>query len=85
LTAGSTNARRSTIFRPPCRRRNQTWSARRIPYNFDFLGLGDAARGLIQPMAVADYILTRAVPQDLKGALPTIEEIEEELADFEKG
>lgn len=39
-----------------------------------------ALRGLTQPMAVADYILTRAIPQDLQGALPTIEEIEAELA-----
>lgn len=38
-----------------------------------------ALRGLSQPLAVADYSLTRAIPDDLKGALPTIEELEEEL------
>ncbi len=38
-----------------------------------------ALRGVTQPLAVADYILTRAIPDNLKGALPTIEELEEEL------
>lgn len=38
-----------------------------------------ALRGMSQPLAVADYNLTRAVPEGLKGALPTIEELEEEL------
>lgn len=38
-----------------------------------------ALRGMNQPLAVADYRLTRAIPDDLKGALPTIEEIEAEL------
>lgn len=38
-----------------------------------------ALRGLSQPLAVADYALTRAIPDNLKGSLPTIEELEEEL------
>ncbi len=40
-----------------------------------------ALRGMNQPMAIADYNLTRAIPEDLKGALPTIAEIEAELGD----
>lgn len=41
-----------------------------------------ALRGLSQPMAVADYRLTKAIPNDLKGALPSIEEIENELGEL---
>jgi hypothetical protein len=36
-------------------------------------------RGLSQPLAVADYLLSKAILQELRGALPTIEEIEAEL------
>jgi predicted nuclease of restriction endonuclease-like (RecB) superfamily len=36
-------------------------------------------RNINAPMAIADYNLTRAIPPDLKGSLPTIEEIEAEL------
>lgn len=38
-------------------------------------------RNINKPMAIADYNLTRAIPESLKGALPTIEEIEAELGD----
>ena len=40
-----------------------------------------ALRGMNQPMAIADYQLTKAIPKDLKGILPSIEEIESELGD----
>jgi predicted nuclease of restriction endonuclease-like (RecB) superfamily len=46
----------------------------------DKLAAEYALRGLSQPLAVADYLLTKAIPQELQGALPTIEEIEAELA-----
>jgi predicted nuclease of restriction endonuclease-like (RecB) superfamily len=46
----------------------------------DKLAAEYALRGLTQPLAVADYLLTKAIPQELQGALPTIEEIEAELA-----
>ncbi len=36
-------------------------------------------RGIAKPIGVADYQLTRALPQHLKSTLPTIEEIEAEL------
>jgi len=32
-----------------------------------------------QPIGVSDYQLSKAVPEELKSALPTIEEVEEEL------
>ncbi|WP_034637877.1 PDDEXK nuclease domain-containing protein [Desulfovibrio cuneatus] len=38
-----------------------------------------ALKDINKPIAVADYLLTKAIPEDLKGALPTIEEIEDEL------
>lgn len=41
-----------------------------------------ALRGMSQPMAVADYRLTKAIPKDLKGILPSIEEIESELGEI---
>jgi hypothetical protein len=50
----------------PCRNKNK-------------LDVEYALRGMNQPSAAADYRLTRAIPDDLKGALPTIEEIEAEL------
>jgi predicted nuclease of restriction endonuclease-like (RecB) superfamily len=49
----------------------------------DKLAAEYALRGLTQPLAVADYLLTKAIPQELQGALPTIEEIEAELATVE--
>ena len=36
-------------------------------------------RDLNKPMAIANYNLTKAIPADLKGSLPTIEEIEAAL------
>lgn len=38
-------------------------------------------RDINKPMAIAEYNLTKAIPENLKGALPTIEEIEAELGD----
>ena len=37
------------------------------------------------PIGVSDYELLRKVPDDFKSKLPTIEEIEAELADMERG
>jgi len=39
-----------------------------------------ALRGMNQPIGVAEYELSKAVPKDLKSNLPTIEEIEKELS-----
>ncbi len=39
-----------------------------------------ALRGISQPIGVAEYQLSRAVPDNIKSDLPTIEEIEQELA-----
>ena len=38
-----------------------------------------ALRGILQPIGVAEYQLSRAIPDDIKSDLPTIEEIEKEL------
>lgn len=38
-----------------------------------------ALKGINKPMGVADYQLSSALPEDLKGSLPTIEELEAEL------
>ena len=38
-----------------------------------------ALSGYDQPIGVSDYQLTKAIPNNLKSALPTIEEVEEEL------
>ena len=40
-----------------------------------------ALRGLKKPIGVSEYQLTRALPDDLKPSLPTVEEIEREIAD----
>ncbi len=40
-------------------------------------------RGHTKPMGVSEYQLTQALPEDLKGKLPTVEEIEEELGEEE--
>jgi len=42
-----------------------------------------ALKDINKPIAVADYLLTKAIPEDLKGALPTIEEIEDEFTRLE--
>jgi hypothetical protein len=39
-----------------------------------------ALRGIDKPIGVSSYELTRALPASLKSALPTVEEIEAELA-----
>ena len=39
-----------------------------------------ALRGLDKPIGISEYELTRALPEELKFALPTIEEIEAELS-----
>ena len=39
-----------------------------------------ALSGYNQPIGVSDYQLSKAIPEDLKSALPTIEEMEEELS-----
>jgi hypothetical protein len=36
-------------------------------------------RGQTKPMGVAEYQLTQALPDDLKGKLPTVEQLEREL------
>ncbi len=36
--------------------------------------------GYDQPIGVSDYQLTKAIPENLKSALPTVEEVEEELS-----
>jgi predicted nuclease of restriction endonuclease-like (RecB) superfamily len=43
------------------------------PYIFDFLTLD-------KPIGISEYELTRALPDNLKSSLPTIEEIETELS-----
>ncbi|MBU1754519.1 DUF1016 family protein [bacterium] len=40
-----------------------------------------ALRGVNKPIGVSEYELTRALPEELKSVLPTIEEIEAELGD----
>ena len=39
-----------------------------------------ALRGMTQPIGIAEYELSKAIPRDLKSNLPTIEKIEKELA-----
>ena len=36
--------------------------------------------GYDQPIGVSDYQLSKAIPENLKSALPTVEEVEEELS-----
>ena len=38
-----------------------------------------------QPLGVSSYELSRLIPEDFKGSMPTIEEIEAELSDNEEG
>ena len=38
--------------------------------------------GYAQPIGISDYQLSKAVPENLKSALPSIEEVEEELTLF---
>lgn len=39
-----------------------------------------ALSGYDQPIGVSDYQLTKAIPDNLKSALPTMEQVEEELS-----
>lgn len=39
-----------------------------------------ALTGYAQPMGVSDYQLSKAIPENLKSALPSVEEVEEELS-----
>ena len=34
-----------------------------------------------QPLGVSSYVLSKLIPEEFKGSLPTIEEIEAELTD----
>ena len=38
-----------------------------------------ALSGYDQPIGISDYQLSKAVPENLKSALPSIEQVEEEL------
>jgi hypothetical protein len=42
-------------------------------------------RGVAKPIGVSEYELTRALPDSLKSALPSIEEIERELNEDVEG
>jgi predicted nuclease of restriction endonuclease-like (RecB) superfamily len=39
-----------------------------------------ALEGYAQPLGISDYQLSKAIPDELKSALPTIEEVEQELS-----
>ena len=41
-----------------------------------------ALTGYGQPIGISDYQLSKAIPENLKSALPSVEEVEEELASF---
>ena len=41
-----------------------------------------ALTGYDQPIGISDYQLSKAIPENLKSALPSVEEVEEELALF---
>ena len=43
-----------------------------------------ALSGYDQPIGVSDYQLSKAIPENLKSALPTVEEVEEELSKFHR-
>ena len=61
------------------RRIDKQWMAE---YGMKCLCFQGYMRGFSKPMGVSEYELTRALPEELKSSLPTIEEIEAEL---EKG
>lgn len=44
-----------------------------------------ALRGVYKPIGISEYEVTRALPANLRSALPTVEEIEEQLAEAEAG
>ncbi len=41
-----------------------------------------ALRGMTKPMGVSEFNLTEFLPDDLKGSMPTVEEIEQEFKDY---
>ena len=41
-----------------------------------------ALTGYDQPIGISDYQLSKAIPENLKSILPSIEEVEEELTSF---
>ena len=41
-------------------------------------------RDIHKPLGIAEYKLTQSLPDDLKGGLPTIEELEKELGELEE-
>ena len=41
-----------------------------------------ALTGYDQPIGISDYQLSKAIPENLKSALPSVEQVEEELASF---
>ena len=44
------------------------------------IGLAEyTQRDIHKPLGISDYELTRALPENLKSSLPTVEEIEAEL------
>lgn len=42
-----------------------------------------ALRGYNQPIGVADYVLSKAIPENLQSTLPQIEDLEQELKDLD--
>lgn len=44
-----------------------------------------ALRHLNKPMGVSEYTLVETLPDNLKGALPTVEEIEQDLQQLQEG
>jgi hypothetical protein len=42
-----------------------------------------ALKGYNQPIGVADYVLSKAIPEDLQSTLPQIEELEQELKEID--
>ncbi|XAZ81790.1 PDDEXK nuclease domain-containing protein (plasmid) [Fibrella sp. ES10-3-2-2] len=44
-----------------------------------------ALSGMTNPLGVADYELTKAIPDELKSQLPSIESLEQELAEEDEG
>ena len=53
--------------------------------NLDTVEAQYALESSSQPLGISRYELTRLIPEDFKGSMPTIEEIEAELADPEGG
>ena len=53
--------------------------------NLDTVEAQYALESSSQPLGISRYELTKLIPEDFKGSMPTIEEIEAELADPEGG